>query len=256
MHPVSPWVVASLLLLGAGTYSETSWKGVRQAVPEISRKDLEPTLGQGVLLGILGGLRTVVADATWLRSYVFWEKRDRAGCEALMKTACALDPRSRFFWENTGYAVGYDFAHWEIRRRGGYAKVAPDIQEGIFRRYAQLGLAIFEDGVEHTGGNSGILISAGQLAEIKLKDNLLAAAYYRRATQAKTVPWFAYFMCARTMWEAGQKKEAYEWYRTQWLGKLKKDEDGAPDDLDRLRFMEDELKVPVQLRIPRQTWEK
>ena len=49
MHPVSPWVVASLLLLGAGTYSETSWKGVRQAVPEISRKDLEPTLGQGVL---------------------------------------------------------------------------------------------------------------------------------------------------------------------------------------------------------------
>ena len=107
-----------------------------------------------------------------------------------------------------------------------------------------------------TGGNSGILISAGQLAEIKLKDNLLAAAYYRRATQAKTVPWFAYFMCARTMWEAGQKKEAYEWYRTQWLGKLKKGEDGAPDDLERLRFMEDELKVPVQLRIPRQTWEK
>jgi hypothetical protein len=225
-------------------------------VPEISRKDLEPTLGQGVLLGILGGLRTVVADATWLRSYVFWEKRDRAGCEALMKTACALDPRSRFFWENTGYAVGYDFAHWEIRRRGGYAKVAPDIQEGIFRRYAQLGLAVFEDGVEHTGGNSGILISAGQLAEIKLKDNLLAAAYYRRATQAKTVPWFAYFMCARTMWEAGQKKEAYAWYSAQWLGKLKKEEDGAPDDLERLRFMEDELKVPVQLRIPRQSWEK
>ncbi|GBL28003.1 hypothetical protein EMGBS8_19510 [Verrucomicrobiota bacterium] len=81
MHPVSPWVVASLLLLGAGTYSETSWKGVRQAVPEISRKDLEPTLGQGVLLGILGGLRTVVADATWLRSYVFWEKRDRAAAK-------------------------------------------------------------------------------------------------------------------------------------------------------------------------------
>ena len=117
-------------------------------------------------------------------------------------------------------------------------------------------MAIFEDGVEHTGGNSGILISAGQLAEIKLKDNLLAAAYYRRATQAKTVPWFAYFMCARTMWEAGQKKEAYAWYSAQWMGKLKKEEDGAPDDLERLRFMEDELKVPVQLRIPRQTWEK
>lgn len=256
MGPYGAWLAAGALLLGAGTYSETSWQGVRQAVPEIGRKDIEPSLGQGVLLGILGGLRTVVADATWIRSYVFWEKRDRAGCEALMRTACALDPRARFFWENAGYAVGYDFAHWEIRRRGGYAKVPQDIQDGIFRRYAQLGLAVFEDGVAHTGGNPGILISAGQLAEIKLKDNLLASAYYRRATQAKNSPWFAYFMCARTLWEAGRKQEAYDWYRGEWLSKLSKESDGSPDDLEKLRFMEDELKVPLLRRIPRQAWEK
>ena len=70
------------------------------------------------------------------------------------------------------------------------------------------------------------------------------------------MPWFAYFMCARTMWEAGQKQEAYTWYRTQWLAKLHKEEDGAPDDLERLRFMEDELKVPLLQRIPKQAWEK
>ncbi len=256
MRPAGPWLAAAALLCAAGAFSEVSWRGVRQAVPEIGRKDIEPTLGQGVLLGILGGLRTVVADATWIRSYVFWEKHDRAGCEAMMRTACVLDPRSRFFWENSAYAVGYDFAHWEIRRRGGYAKVPADIQDGIFRRYAHLGLAILEDGVAHTGGNAGILISAGQLAEIKLKDNLLAAAYYRRATQAKNPPWFAYFMCARTLWEAGRKQEAYDWFRGEWLAKLSKETDGAPDDLERLRFMEDELKVPLLRRIPKQAWEK
>ena len=58
------------------------------------------------------------------------------------------------------------------------------------------------------------------------------------------------------MWEAGQKQEAYAWYSAQWLTKLKKEEDGAPDDLERLRFMEDELKVPMLQRIPRQPWEK
>lgn len=255
MRPWGSWLAALLLLLGAGVYSETAWKGVRQAVPEIGRKDLEPTLGQGVLLGILGGMRTVVADATWIRSYVLWERRDRAGCEAMMRTACALDPRTRFFWENTGYTIGYDFAHWEIRRRGGYLKVSPEIQNSIFQRYAKMGLEVFEQGVEHTGGNAGILISAGQLAEIKLKDNLLAAQYYLRATQVKNVPWFAYWMCARARWEAGEQVGAYRWYRAQWVGVLSREADGSPDDLERLRFMETELKVPTMQRIPKQSWE-
>ena len=62
MRAAAPWLVAGLILLGAGSYSETSWRGVRQAVPEIGRKDIEPTLGQGVLLGVLGGKATRSPD--------------------------------------------------------------------------------------------------------------------------------------------------------------------------------------------------
>ena len=108
----------------------------------------------------------------------------------------------------------------------------------------------------HTGGNPGILISAGQLAEIKLKDNLLASSYYLRATQAKNVPWFAYWMCARTRWEAGERAVTYLWYRDQWVRVLSRESDGAPDDLAHLRFMENELQVPVLQRIPKQSWEQ
>ena len=247
-------VVVALFI--AGCFAENSWRLVRTSIPEMGRKEIEPTLGQGVLLGILGGLRTVIADGTWLRSYVAWEKRDRAACEGLMRTACALDPRARYFWENTGYVMGYDMAHWEIRRRGGYAKVSQEIQDGLFKSYARKGLEVFEDGAKHTGGNPGILISAGQMAEIKLKDNLLAASYYKRATESANAPWFSYFLCARALWEGGQKKESYAWYRKQWLEKLKGVGDGSPDDLEHLRYMEAELTLPVLQRIPRQTWEK
>lgn len=249
-------VMVAVAIFLAGSFAEASWRLVRVSIPEMGRKEIEPTLGQGVLLGVLGGLRTVIADGTWLRSYVAWEKRDRAGCESLMRTACALDPRARYFWENTGYVMGYDMAHWEIRRRGGYARVSKEIQDDLFKQYARKGLAVLEEGAQQTGGNAGILISAGQLAETKLKDMKLAAAYYQRATESVNVPWFAYFLCARAQWEAGQKNEAYTWYRQQWLEKLKGVGDNSPDDLERLRFMESELNIPLLKRIPKQLWEK
>jgi len=249
-------ILTAVFWVLAGTYSEISWRTVRPCIPEIGRRDIEPTLGQGVLLGILGGMRTVIADGTWVRSYVLWERKDRPGCETLMRTACALDPRSRYFWENTGYVMGYDMAHWEVRRRGGYAKVPADVQEHLYRSYARRALEVLDQGVVNTGGNAALLIAAGQLAEMKLKDQLLSARYYRSATESRNAPWYAPYFCARNLWEAGQREESYRWYRKIWEEKLSKSEDGAPDDLKNLREMEQALHLPIIQRIPRPAWEK
>ena len=250
------WILAIFCLGLAGVIAELSWTKVRVSIPEMGKKQIEPSLGQGMLLGILGGFRTVVADGAWIRSYVLWERRDRAGCEALMRTSCLLDPRARFFWENTGYVIGYDMAHWEIRKRGGYAKVSPEIQDDLFKKYAQQGIRVMEEGVKYTGGNVGILISAGQMSELKLKDFSLAASYYKRASESKNPPWFVHFLCAKALWESGQTKKAYDWYRDVWQKKLSKEDDYAPDDLEHLRYMEEQLHLPVLQRIPRQSWEK
>jgi hypothetical protein len=91
------WLLAVLGLGLSSLVAEISWSKIRMSIPEMGKKEIEPSLGQGVLLGILGGFRTVVADGAWIRSYVLWERRDRAGCEALMRTSCLLDPRARFF---------------------------------------------------------------------------------------------------------------------------------------------------------------
>jgi hypothetical protein len=113
-----------------------------------------------------------------------------------------------------------------------------------------------EEGVKYTGGNVGILISAGQMSELKLKDFSLAASYYKRASESKNAPWFVHFMHARTLWESGQTKAAYNWYREVWQKKLSQEDDHAPDDLEHLRFMEDQLNLTLLQRIPRRSWEK
>lgn len=256
MRRADPWLLVSCLLLAAGAFSGLSWRSVRQVVPEIGPRELEPTLGQGLLLGILGGGRTVIADITWLRSYVLWEKHERAACEALMRVACALDPHSRYFWENAGCVVGYDMAHWEIRRRGGYMKVAPEVQEHLLRSYGRRGLDILDEGLGHTRSKVALLMCAGQMAESKLKDKKLSATYYQRAADDPAAPWFAARFAAINLWEAGERRAAYDWYRKQWLERLSKESDFSADDLQKLRDMENVLLLPFSLRIPRQPWEK
>ena len=80
MRRALPWLAFLSLFLAVGALADHAWRRARLALPEIGRRELEPTVGQGVLLGVLGGFRTVVADFTWIRGYVLWErKNDRAG---------------------------------------------------------------------------------------------------------------------------------------------------------------------------------
>lgn len=256
MRRLAWWLIVGTLLVGAGALAESSWRRIRPSIPEIGRKELEPTLGQGVLLGVLGGLRTLVADFAWIRSYVFWERRDRPGCETLMRTACTLDPHARYFWENAGLRIGLDMAHWEIRRRGGYAKVPAETQERLFRQYARRGLDVLEEGLGHARNRTALLLAAGFIAEGKLKDLRLAADYYRQAAEAPDAPWYAARIAADFDWGAGRREEAYRWYRQYWETRMRGKEDGFPEDLIRLRTMEAELRLGLLQRIPRQAWER
>lgn len=252
-----PWGAGLALLVAAGAASDRSWSAVRPCIPELGPRQLEPSAGQGVLLGVLGGLRTVVADVSWLRSYVLWERKEEAGCEALMRLACALDPHARYFWEQTGFAVGLDMANWEIRRRGGYARLSQEVQDHLFASYARKGIAILEEGARVSRSRAPFLIVAGQLAEMKLKDMPMAAGYYRAAAESSDAPWYAARFAARTEWENGDRRAAYVWYRDHWSRVLRiRHEDRCPDDLAQLRTMEEVLRVPAEKRIPRQAWER
>ena len=66
----------------------------------------------------------------------------------------------------TGLRIGLDMAHWEIRRRGGYAKVPAETQERLFRQYGRLGLDVLEEGLGHARNRTSLLLAAGFLAAL------------------------------------------------------------------------------------------
>lgn len=251
-----PLVALSLLaaVLVAGELGERGWMSARRAIPELRRADLDLPVGEGAVLGLLGGFRPLLADLAWIRAYVKWERRDR-GCEALLRLACLLDPHPTAFWEARMNMVGLDMAHWEIRARGGYLKVSEAEQQRAFERYARKALEAAEEGVPLTRKPAALLVLGGYLAETKAKDLLLASDYYRRAHLSPPAPWYSAFFAARLLREGGKSREAYQYLRPIWTDTLSKERDGSPRELEFLRDLEAELRLPPALRIPRQEWE-
>ena len=249
-------VALSLLaaVLVAGELGERGWMSARRAIPELRRADLDLPVGEGAVLGLLGGFRPLLADLAWIRAYVKWERRDR-GCEALLRLACLLDPHPTAFWEARMNMVGLDMAHWEIRARGGYLKVSEAEQQRAFERYARKALEAAEEGVPLTRKPAALLVLGGYLAETKAKDLLLASDYYRRAHLSPPAPWYSAFFAARLLREGGKSREAYQYLRPIWTDTLSKERDGSPRELEFLRDLEAELRLPPALRIPRQEWE-
>lgn len=245
-------LAAGALVVGA--LGDRGWASARRAIPELRRADLELTAGQGAMLGLLGGFRPILADLTWIRAYVKWERRDR-GCEALLRLACLLDPHATVFWEWRGNMVGLDMAHWEIRARGGYDAVPPEEQQRVFERYARKAIEGLEEGVPAARKPSALLLVAGYLAETKLRDPLAAAGYYRRGWETPPCSWYAAVFAARLLREAGKPREAYAFLRPIWVDRLSKMRDGSPLELELLRALEQDLALPPALRIPRQEWE-
>jgi hypothetical protein len=40
MRRFAPWLLVGVLILGAGTLAESSWRRIRPSIPEIGRKEL------------------------------------------------------------------------------------------------------------------------------------------------------------------------------------------------------------------------
>ena len=71
--------VCALLLIGliVSPLQRKAWGEVRSLQPELNLREVEGALGQGLVIGLLGGFRTIIADMVFIRANVYWEKKDR-----------------------------------------------------------------------------------------------------------------------------------------------------------------------------------
>ena len=243
-------VLLTLVVLGVVTrpIEAPAWQIVKARQPEMNLQAIEGALGQGLIVGVLGGFRAVMADFLWIRTNTIWERRDRVKLDAMVRLVTTLDPRPEFFWINGSRMIAYDVPNWRIKEEGGYTDVPERRQEELDRDQAEQAFAMLERALEFHPNSAKFYLEVAQIYLNRLKDSENAAKWFLLASQQPDAPYFAARIYGELLRRGGKAAEAYDF--------LKQLHAELPDDpyaqkpiiLDRIRELEEELKVPVWQR--------
>lgn len=241
---------AVLLLLGVvlRPVESPAWTEVKGGQPELNLQAVEGALGQGLVLGVLGGFRTIMADFTWIRMNAVWQRRDRAKLDAMIRLVTTLDPRPEFFWVNSSRIVAYDVPHWRIDEEGGYDVVSEERQRDLDVEQAEQAFQLLARAREFHPDSPKLVLETGQIYLNRLKDIPNAAKWFLKAAEMPGAPYYAARIYADLLRQMDKRQEAYNY--------LKQLHQTLPDDpyaqkgivLERIRNLEDDLKIPYLLR--------
>ncbi len=236
-------------LVAAGWLSrplaEPAWAAVRQRQPELSPPRMEAAVGQGLVLGVLGGFRSICADLLWIRLYAAWEESDRPRVEALANLVTAIDPRPAFFWINAARIIAYDMPAWRLAEGGGPEKVTPARRAAIDREQAEQAFDLLRRGLEFHPRDPLLPIEFAQIHLNRLRDLPAAAEWFGRAAALPDAPPYAARMQAELLRQAGRPQAALD-RLTRLHPTLPSDDPTAQADvvLQRIRDLEQDLAVP------------
>lgn len=244
-------VVLFCIGLGTSSFERPIWREVKATQPELNLREVEGALGQGLIIGLIGGFRTVIADFLFIRANTFWEKRDRPNTEAMLNLVTAIDPRPMFFWLNGARMMAYDMPAWEIRDLGGFGEVPKSVEEKIKAEYAQLGLDFITRAEAFHSDDYRVPLEKAQIYLNRLNDTEAAAIYYKEVSEREGAPYFANRIYAEMLKRSGRPEEAYQ-YLLDLYPTLPTDDFRASQDvvLERIRDLEDQLNIPSFSRFP------
>ena len=222
-----PLLTIFVSLLAAGVATEplqsAAWTEVRSRQVELHMSDLADNLGQGTLLGVLGGFRNVLSDFAWLQSYMYWEQHDRPDTEATLQLATTLDPRMLPYWDHGSSMIAYDIPAWARREvQQDYYSTDP-ARHAAAEKYidqanqeqAQRGLAFLDRGLQFLPNNYTLLRDKAMIYRNRLQDLPQAAENWRLAAAAADSPFFAARMYFQLLLQMGKKSEGAERLRYQ-----------------------------------------
>ncbi|NBB78569.1 MAG: hypothetical protein GVY36_03880 [Verrucomicrobia bacterium] len=243
-------ILLALLLLGLAVrpVEAPAWQVVKAGQPEMNLEAIEGALGQGLVVGVLGGFRAILADFLWIRTNTVWERKERAKLDAMIRLVTTLDPRPDFFWLNGSRMIAYDVPAWRIREEGGYDVLPESRQRAIDREQAEQAFELIETAMEFHPDNAKFYLEKAQIYINRLKDDAKAAEWFLKASQKPGAPYFAARIHAELLRRQGKDAEAYTFYKD-----LHRDLPDVPFAqkgviLERIRELEETLNVPVHER--------
>lgn len=255
-------VVAAVLFalgLGLSPLQNRVWGEVKSFQPEMNLGDVEEALGQGVVIGLLGGFRTLIADFVYLRASYYWEKRDRPNTEALLALTTSIDPRPMWFWLNAARIISYDIPVWRIRERGKWEDVPEAYRKHIYAEQVARTMALLDRAEKYHPDDIRIPLERARIYYDKTQNYEQAAKYYKQVTEMPDAPYYAARIYANALDKLGRTREAYYFLRDIYPTLPPSNVEPAASRevvLQRIREFEEDLDLPSIERFPRQDIEQ
>lgn len=227
-------------------------------------RQLRDDLGQGLTIGVLSGMRTVVADLVWLEVTVAWETEEWFKMGAYINLCTALQPRCTTFW---------DIGGWHLAWNASVAAAEDKTETNDLRRYRasqfwiDKGLEIYKRGIENNPEYWRLRADTGMLYQQRLAQNeernglkaaaaqnyINAAHYYEQAVMLPDCPVFLERFPAYMYENAGDDQAAYASWCALWnrlTPQQREMKEHWKEKIEaNIRRLEQKLSIPPEKRI-------
>jgi tetratricopeptide (TPR) repeat protein len=265
------WALLIALLLGLWAPVKILWEMNIAHQQDLLRyqgttmtRQLRDDLGQGLSIGVLSGMRSVVADLVWLEVTQAWEDQEWFRMGGLINLCTALQPRATTFWDIGGWHLAWNASIGAMNN----PKEPNDLKRlKASRFWIQKGLEIYLRGIQNNPEYWRLRADTGLLYQQRLAqteaslglrlaaaaDYHKAADYYRQATQLPNCPVFYERFPAYMYEDAGDDQAAYEEWRGLWnrlTPQQLTEKQHAKEKIESsIRRLEQKLSVPKEKRV-------
>jgi tetratricopeptide (TPR) repeat protein len=213
-------------------------------------RQLRDELSQGLTIGVLSGMRSVVADLVWLEVTTAWMKEDWWKMGTYINLCTALQPRAPVFWDMGG---------WQMAWNASVAAMQDPTQPNELRRikasrfWIDRGLEIYNRGLENNPTYWHLWMDTAMLYQQRLKDYHKAAEYYQKASELPGAPIFLERFPAIMYGLAGDNQAEYAAWRALWERLTPEQREQKAHWKEKiegnLRRLEQKLSIPKEKRI-------
>lgn len=174
---------------------------------------LRDQLGQGLTIGVLSGMRSIVADLIWLNVTTAWMNEEWFRMGGYINLCTALQPRAPVFWDMGGWHLA-----WNASISALHDRTQPNELRRIkaSRFWVDKGLEIYKRGLENNPTYWRLWSDTGLLYQQRLKDYRTAAIYYQKASELPNAPVYLERFPAIMYGLAGDDKAAYASWKALW----------------------------------------
>ncbi|HEY0256141.1 MAG TPA: hypothetical protein VGC39_01765 [Candidatus Methylacidiphilales bacterium] len=213
-------------------------------------RQLRDELSQGLTIGVLSGMRNIVADFIWLEVTTAWMNEDYWKMGAYINLCTALQPRAPIFWDMGG---------WHLAWNASVTALEDATQPNKLRRikasrfWIDRGLEIYQRGIENNPTYWHLWSDTGMLYQQRLKDYPKAAEYYQKASELPGAPIYLERFPAIMYGLGGDDQAAYTAWRNLWERMTPEQREQKAHWKEKiesnLRRLEEKLSIPKEKRV-------